>query len=86
MLGQLQGKKLQYGNTTPHYGVAFTDLFPGLFKSRVAFPVSLVESQLMLDITFSKNGSLRLYVSVKIKTKSTATTYRFLETTAGLST
>ena len=42
--------------TTPQYSVAFSDLFPGLFKSRVAFPVGLVESQLMLDITFSKNG------------------------------
>lgn len=43
-------------STTPQYSVAFSDLFPGLFKSRIAFPVGLVESEMMLDITFSKNG------------------------------
>ena len=42
--------------TTPQYSIAFSDMFPGLFKSRVAFPVGLLESEMMLDIVFSRNG------------------------------
>jgi hypothetical protein len=44
-------------STTPQYSVSLSDLFPGLFKTAVAFPVGLVESEMLLDLVFSRNGN-----------------------------